>query len=1003
MLIEFRPSGNLEAIRTIVSSCVATSPSNNVFPLHMAAGSANKAITEFILSLTEVDVNQQDHSGNTALHISASLGRVEIVKLLLKHHDIDDTIVNRDGKQPHHVAVSGEVLRLLEQSRHEFMEKRNSDILRFLSSSNIRSFIQVFLDNRARSLLDINLSESENGFSALHIAAMLNDAESVQALLKMGVDVYIRDHKEHLPIDLTKCPNIRTILKQAMNTSQVIIHSPGKTLSGFLQKWTNYAGGYKTRWFVLENGVLSYYMNQTQAKDACRGAVNVRSASITIHKQDNSRFDIIGPQSTKYYLRANHPVEAKRWVLALNQAKSSLEHGENIPEGSTLSRSPYILPNSPCFPYTPDQSPTNSIFGIPPASPALKLTFERRLSSLGTQQVDLDSSDEDSEDPEKLPSWKITSAITELISQQLHIAQALEELSTECDKKDAIQKALLSANRLAESASRSLREQERYWKGKYLRQSQQYGLWVENFKHLAYENHALQRDIELGKARFPSIAEINEKELEAEEEQDDEFYDAVDYEVPSDSFVPTEFYSEREKRAKIIATSYKGYPKDLRTQLPIQSLSGKPDLSLWSVLANSIGKDLTRIALPVYFNEPTSMLQRLCEEMEYSELADMAAQHSDSLHRLLWVAAFAMTNYSGSEHRIAKPFNPLLGETFEYVRPDKGYRYISEQVSHHPPISACYCESPNFEFYAEVDCKTKFYGKSFELFPAGLTHLHLKIPRKFVEKEEQTDRANPPDSQAVLEHFSWKKVTTRVNNILIGKIYLENYGDMEIINHRTGEMCILSFKERRWGSSEKNLVEGVVKDKHGKPIWRLHGKWSEFLAARMIDGSTEPFPGDKQIKCKEIVPIPIVYNRCVETTNPVVLLWKKKKGLTGEIPFNLTPFAITLNDCPETLIHYLAPTDSRLRPDQKALERGEYEIAQKEKMRLEEKQRVKRKENEQDPNFTWSPRWFVRDYDPDSQKGYWRFTHQYWEVREKSGQTDPCKESTAWRNTLDIF
>ena len=42
------------------------------------------------------------------------------------------------------------------------------------------------------------------------------------------------------------------------------------------------------------------------------------------------------------------------------------------------------------------------------------------------------------------------------------------------------------------------------------------------------------------------------------------------------------------------------------------------------------------------------------------------------------------------------------GETFEYVRLDKQYRYFSEQVSHHPPISACYAQSPRWHYYGEV-------------------------------------------------------------------------------------------------------------------------------------------------------------------------------------------------------------------------------------------------------------------------------------------------------------
>ena len=33
-------------------------------------------------------------------------------------------------------------------------------------------------------------------------------------------------------------------------------------MKGYLKKWTNYTSGYKLRWFVLEDGVLSYYKHQ---------------------------------------------------------------------------------------------------------------------------------------------------------------------------------------------------------------------------------------------------------------------------------------------------------------------------------------------------------------------------------------------------------------------------------------------------------------------------------------------------------------------------------------------------------------------------------------------------------------------------------------------------------------------------------------------------------------------------------------------------------------------
>ncbi len=39
-------------------------------------------------------------------------------------------------------------------------------------------------------------------------------------------------------------------------------------------------------------------------------------------------------------------------------------------------------------------------------------------------------------------------------------------------------------------------------------------------------------------------------------------------------------------------------------------------------MQDMIGKDLSRVCLPVYFNEPLSMLQKMPEDVEYSELVD---------------------------------------------------------------------------------------------------------------------------------------------------------------------------------------------------------------------------------------------------------------------------------------------------------------------------------------------------------------------------------------------
>jgi len=72
------------------------------------------------------------------------------------------------------------------------------------------------------------------------------------------------------------------------------------------------------------------------------------------------------------------------------------------------------------------------------------------------------------------------------------------------------------------------------------------------------------------------------------------------------------------------------------------------------------------------------MLQRMTEELEYSSVLDAAAQTNDNWEQLAYVAAFTISAYSTTATRVNKPFNPLLGETYECDRTDDlGWRSIA--------------------------------------------------------------------------------------------------------------------------------------------------------------------------------------------------------------------------------------------------------------------------------------------------------------------------------------
>ncbi|MEQ2240862.1 hypothetical protein ILYODFUR_019422, partial [Ilyodon furcidens] len=137
----------------------------------------------------------------------------------------------------------------------------------------------------------------------------------------------------------------------------------------------------------------------------------------------------------------------------------------------------------------------------------------------------------------------------------------------------------------------------------------------------------------------------------------------------------------RKYRASISRTPNNVVPKSTgrRTTLPAPC----PDNShvgLMAILYNNIGKDLARVSMPAALNEPINLLQRLCEELEYSELLDTASNTPDPYQRMVYIAAFAISGYSTATFRNRyKPFNPVLGETFECIREDRRFCFISEQ------------------------------------------------------------------------------------------------------------------------------------------------------------------------------------------------------------------------------------------------------------------------------------------------------------------------------------
>ena len=70
-----------------------------------------------------------------------------------------------------------------------------------------------------------------------------------------------------------------------------------------------------------------------------------------------------------------------------------------------------------------------------------------------------------------------------------------------------------------------------------------------------------------------------------------------------------------------------------------------------------------------------------------------AVKEEEPFERMKRIVKWYLSGFYKKPKGLKKPYNPILGETFrcywEHPNGSKSY-YMSEQVSHHPPISANY-------------------------------------------------------------------------------------------------------------------------------------------------------------------------------------------------------------------------------------------------------------------------------------------------------------------------
>ncbi|XP_041647453.1 oxysterol-binding protein-related protein 1 isoform X2 [Cheilinus undulatus] len=938
--LRFARNGDLPGIQRLLMSTIREETQINInckgkkksnlgwTPLHLACYFGHKNVVEELLK-AGADVNLPNNIGDTPLHKAAFTGRKEVVMLLL-HYDACATVLNGTAQTPKDVTQNAEIRSMLEAAERTEERKLEEQLLEAAREGDFSTLTRLL---SRKNPPDISCTDLL-GNTPLHCAAYRGQKQCALKLLKSGANPNIKNKNEQTVFDLASDSAMKQLLESNVRGSTRNV----KKFEGFLWKSSRFFG-WRSYWVVLQDGVLSWYSKQSDAAANLRrqGCKSLTNAHCLIKAKDGCFFTLKCFDESVHHFKVSPKDDPeatrKAWLDALEEHTAysthycSQEQGseeEEDEEGMTLGEL------------------SESLQAAEASQRKLEEEVAAFMSLLKTNGLD-----------ERFPSS---------ILQKL---QQICELSNETSSSLSICLSLFSR----QEGVRSVKLEQEVEKNKIL---------SEALQTLATEHHELEQSVVKGSSPRSALSE-------------DEFHDAVSdsgSEVSLSGFETVASHSceEDEDDDSSVTLSSPGnmlqedhhgnkdeaQPNGItkhRTSLPAPMFS-RNDFSIWSILRNCIGMELSKITMPVIFNEPLSFLQRLTEYMEHTYLIHQANKSSDSIERMKCVAAFAVSAVASQWERTGKPFNPLLGETYELVRDDLGFRLISEQVSHHPPVSAFHAEglSQDFVFHGSIYPKLKFWGKSVEAEPKGT--ITLELPK-------------------YNEAYTWTNPTCCVHNIIVGQLWIEQYGSVEIINHRTGERCCLNFKPCGLFGKELHKVEGYILDKSKKKLCALYGKWTEclyvidpaaFEAHKKNDKKGAEEKKSSKAGCSEgqdDVPSPAADT--VELIPGSQLLWRiAPRPPNSAQMYSFTSFAMQLNELHQEMEGEIPQTDCRLRPDIRAMENGDIDLASEEKKRLEEKQRTARK-NRSKNDEEWKTRWFQQGQNPHTSTQDWIFSGGYWD------------------------
>jgi len=268
----------------------------------------------------------------------------------------------------------------------------------------------------------------------------------------------------------------------------------------------------------------------------------------------------------------------------------------------------------------------------------------------------------------------------------------------------------------------------------------------------------------------------------------------------------------RGKEGKENGTATKGKPEEEEEKL--ESLCGRNGewenrkISIMGVVGRFISQlsydqDLTRISMPSEFLNPYSILEVAATRyLARFESLTKANTQTSPAYRMLHICHFFLsTLYRMKLYK--KPYNPIVGET-HYCFVEKGgqkTRYVGEQVTHHPPVSAFYLDNQEegINMQGTISFGVKFHVNSATVATNG--EMRIKLDK---HDEEYTFSKSIPD--------------LLMKNVVFGTRQMKWQKGVEVSCPTSGFKATINFQDS--GNSE-TLTGHITKE--GEPVLHFEG------------------------------------------------------------------------------------------------------------------------------------------------------------------------------------